>query len=74
MALVSHDRQSISLGAASARSVRNPSTMRPTRLSMSAARATLSMATTVPNAQWTRKNYRLHDQVTAGLESNVTIV
>jgi hypothetical protein len=32
------------------------------------------MAATVPNAEWTRKHYRLHDQVTVGLESNVTIV
>jgi hypothetical protein len=32
------------------------------------------MAATVPNAKWTSKNYRLHDQVTVGLESNVTIV
>jgi hypothetical protein len=48
--------------------------MRPTRLSMSAARATLSMATTVPNAKCTRKNYRPYDQVTAGVESSVTIV
>jgi hypothetical protein len=41
---------------------------------MSAARAPLSMAATVSNVEWTRKNYRLHDQVTVDLESNVTIV
>jgi hypothetical protein len=28
----------------------------------------------VSNAAWTRKNYRLHDQVTVGLVSNATIV
>ena len=74
MTLLSNARQSRSLGAVSIRSARNPSTMRPTRLSMSAARTTLSMAATVPNAKWTRKNYRLHDQVTVGLESNAMIV